>query len=148
SPNGAAGISRDHPPEGLAPSKALSTPVVPLEAERVLLLNPAVFDTRLHWARWQQPTLLLRLATWYRRIGAEVKLIDALARRLDERLRKERQTTLKIGGFDVHKWRYGRSRAAIDRVCRDLAKARWLPDVIYVECLTTFWWEGAAEAIE
>ncbi len=43
---------------------------------RVLLVNPPVYDIRFPWARFQQATLLLRLATVLKHEGHEVKLVD------------------------------------------------------------------------
>lgn len=116
-------------------------------ADRVLLFNPAVHDTRIHWARWHQPNTLLRLATWFRQNGAEVRLVDALYRLPDERLRRERVRTFLVDGEPVHTWRFGQTRAALARELRALSKGGWIPDLVYVECFTTLWWEGAAEAV-
>jgi len=115
--------------------------------QRVLLLNPPVYDTRFHWAKWQQPTLLLRLATHYKRAGADVRFVDALFRRPAERLRRERVGTIDLDGIKVNKWRFGISRAALDSRLRELERSGWQPDQVIVECFTTFWWEGAEEAI-
>jgi hypothetical protein len=128
-------------------SSGRSTAFPARQGQRVLLLNPAVHDTRFHWARWQQPTLLLRLATHYKRAGGEVRLVDALGRSGSERLRRERVGTIDLDGITVNKWRFGISRAALDGRLRDLQRSGWQPDEIIVECFTTFWWEGAAEAI-
>lgn len=108
--------------------------------QRILLLNPPVYDTRFHWARWQQPTLLLRLATHYKRAGAEVRLVDALTRKPSERLRRERVGVIDLDGINVNKWRFGISRAALDNQLRELQRDGWQPDEVVVECFTTFWW--------
>jgi len=116
-------------------------------AERVLLINPPVYDTRLHWAKWQQPASLLRLATYLRHNGTTVKLLDAMHHRSDERLHRERVAFLDLDGLAVPKWRFGLSRSSIVAQLRELAKSGWYPDEVYVEGFTTFWWEGAAEVI-
>ncbi len=46
---------------------------LPTSDERILLINPAVFDTQFHWAAWQQPTNLLRLSTYCGQVGADAK---------------------------------------------------------------------------
>jgi hypothetical protein len=120
---------------------------LPTGAERVLLLNPAVYDTRLPWAQWLQPTLLLRLGTHFRAHGTDAKLLDALYHRPTERIRRKRVAILDLDGQQVFKWRHGITKAAIERYLRDLSRSGWYPDEVYVECFTTFWWEGAAEAI-
>jgi hypothetical protein len=117
-------------------------------AERVLLLNPPVYDTRIHWPKWHQPTTLLRLASHFLRAGADVRIVDAMHRGRTERLRRERVASLDLDGIVVHKWRFGVSNHGLARQLRELARSPWAPDQIYVECLTTFWWQGAAEVAE
>lgn len=41
--------------------------------ERVLLVHSPVYDTRLNWGEWQQPTTLLRLATYWQAKGVQVQ---------------------------------------------------------------------------
>src|SRR5262249_16231768 len=117
-------------------------------AERVLLINPPVYDIRFPWAQYQQPTTLLRLSTFYKRAGAEIRLIDALDHKRGTRLRKERVATLQADGFELDKWRFGISRFAVKTELRSLGVAGWVPDIVYIECPTTFWWEGIAEVVE
>lgn len=118
-----------------------------LQAEKVLLVNPPVYDTRLPWARWAQPTFLLRLGARFRCSGAEVKLIDAISHKSSERLKRKRITSLNLDGINVYKWRYGLPETELKRRFADLKQSAWQPDVVWVQCLTTFWWEGAREAI-
>jgi hypothetical protein len=119
----------------------------PRPVDRALLLNPPVFDTRLHWAKWQQPAGLLQLGSRLQRAGADVKLIDALYQDRDARLRRERVASLDLDGSLVQKWRFGISKHALLTQLRTLARSGWHPDEIYVEGFCTFWWEGVAEVI-
>ena len=118
------------------------------DRERVLLINPPVYDTRLHWAQWQQPTRLLRLGSFLRRSGAEVRLIDSLYNPSQQLLKRKRVALLDIEGLLIPKWRFGRPTSVIASDLTALKKAEWRPDKVYVECFTTFWWEGAAEVIQ
>ncbi|HZR00286.1 MAG TPA: radical SAM protein [Chloroflexota bacterium] len=120
---------------------------LPAPADRVLLVYPPVYDTRLNWAQWQQPSLLLRLARHLRAAGSDVRLIDAVAHRPRERLRRSRVEILDADGQRVHRWRFGPTAAAIAAELRALAKAGWQPDLVYVECQVTPWWEGVAEVV-
>ena len=127
-----------------------TTPPNPLSdtIERALLINPPVYDTRLPWAKWQQPTLLLRLGTYLRQVGTEVKLLDALSKPSTTRLHRERVALLDLDGLKVPKWRYGLAKSALIHELQALAQDGWHPDKVFVECFTTFWWEGAAEAVQ
>jgi hypothetical protein len=120
--------------------------LLPVDGEKILLVNPPVYDTRFHWFQWSQPLGLLQLITYAQTVGADVKLFDALEPSHGSTLRKERVSVLTLDDDKVYKWRFGQTKAALMRKLRDLKKAHWEPDRVYVDCLTTFWWEGAAEA--
>jgi hypothetical protein len=116
-------------------------------AQRILLINPAVFDTRFLWARWQEPTLLAKVSTYFKNQGADVRYVDATANRLGPgRLRRERVREFHLDGLPVSQWRYGESRASLRRQLRALAKGGWAADVVVIECFVSFWWRGVREA--
>lgn len=114
---------------------------------RILLINPPVYDIRLPWAKWQQPDSLLRLAAHYSGMGAHVRLIDAMYRESNQRLKRKRVALLDTDGERSPKWRFGRTVFSIASELRDLGKLGWKPDTIFVEGFATFWWEGAAEVV-
>jgi hypothetical protein len=114
----------------------------------VLLINSPVFDTRLPWARWQQPGLLYRYGSYLRERGAEITMIDALAVPRAGRLRKEKIQQLMLDGQRVDQWRFGRARKEVAAEMRALADRGWAPDSVVVECFTTFWWRGAREMVD
>lgn len=120
---------------------------LPRAAQRVLLLHPPVFDIRIPWAQYLQPVRLLRLSSFFRALGAEVELVDAIARSKEEQLRRLRMRTISVDGKSVYVWRYGITKHDVERQLRALRRNRWVPDIVYVECSTTFWWEGAQEII-
>jgi hypothetical protein len=116
-------------------------------AQRILLINPAVFDTKFLWARWQEPTLLAKVANYYKGKGADLRYVDATANRLGPaRLRRERVREFHLDGLPVSQWRFGESRASLRRQLRGLSKGGWLADVVVIECFVSFWWRGVREA--
>ena len=116
-------------------------------ARRVLLVNPAVFDTKFLWARWQEPTLLAKISTHFKSLGADVRFIDATENRKGAaRLRRERTREFTLDGLTVYQWRYGESEASLRREMRSLAKDGWVPDLVLIECFTSIWWRGVREA--
>lgn len=88
---------------------------------------------------------LLQLATYARSVGADAKLVDALEVSRAAAMRRTRVGELELDDHKVYKWRFGQTRASLQRQLRDLRKLLWEPDRIYIDCFTTFWWEGAAE---
>lgn len=117
-------------------------------AAAFLLVNPPVFDTRLPWARWQQPGLLYRYGSYLRERGAEIRMIDALAVPRAGRLRKEKVRQLTLDGQRVDQWRFGRAHKEVSAEMRALVETGWNPEIVVVECFTTFWWRGAREMVE
>lgn len=116
--------------------------------DRVLLLNPAAYDVRLPWAKFQQPAHLLRLATALRRDGADVRLIDALHTPITDRIPRRRVAVLDMGdGIRINKWRFGVLPTLLIDAMRDLVDQGWRPDTIHVEGSVAYWWEGVAEII-
>lgn len=116
--------------------------------DRVLLVNPPVYDIRFPWAQYHQPATLLRLSTYYKSAGSEVRMVDALDHERGTRIRKERVSTLLMDGYELDKWRFGITRFAVKSELRTLALTGWAPDIVYIEGSTTFWWEGVAEVAE
>jgi hypothetical protein len=114
---------------------------------RVLLCNPPVYDTRFPWARWSQPVTLLQLSTLLRRYGCDVRLLDALSTRPHAILRRRRMGVLTRDGVPLNWWRFGHLPSELSSQLTTLKRAGWLPDEVYIEGFTTFWWEGVAEII-
>src|SRR5439155_16726962 len=78
-----------------------------MSPKRVLLFNPPVYDTRFPWSHWQQPVTLLQLATLLRRNACDVRLIDALYRKPNEKLTRRRMSVLTRGDISINYWRFG-----------------------------------------
>ena len=114
---------------------------------RVMLFNPPAYDTRFPWSRWHQPVTLLQLATLLRRYQYDVRLIDALYVKPNEKLTRRRARILSRGEVSINYWRFGRLQSELAAHIRAWDKEGWQPDDIYIEGFTTFWWEGVIEAI-
>lgn len=119
--------------------------MLPTASDRVLLVNPPVYDTRFPWARWQHPSTLLQLGTYAASIGSKTAMVDFLEDRFRSRLPRSRVSLLEIDDTLVPKWRYGTPEQKFTKALSTLTG--WSPTIVYVECQTTFWWEGAAEAV-
>jgi hypothetical protein len=90
---------------------------------------------------------LFRLARYSIGIGANTNFIDVLSDDRNAYRRRERVDVLDLDRIAVSKWRFGESAYSFVRKLSKLRSGRWMPDRVYVLCGTTFWWEGAAEAI-
>jgi hypothetical protein len=114
---------------------------------RVLLCNPPVYDTRLPWARFQQPVTLLQLSTLLKRFGCDVRLLDALFTEQGATLRRRRMRVLERDGIPLNWWRFGQLPSGLAAQLLAFKREGWQPDEVYVEGFTTFWWEGVAETV-
>lgn len=119
--------------------------MLPIASDRVLLVNPPIYDTRFPWARWQHPSTLLQIGAYAATIGCAVRMVDVLMDRFRSRLPRSRVCLVDIDGSLVPKWRYGTPEQKVAKTLAGLTD--WSPTQVYVECQTTFWWEGAAEAV-
>jgi len=115
---------------------------------RVLLVNPPVYDAKLHWTRWQEPHHLYRIATYFRERGADVRYLDALAGRARGALPRLLAGRFVFDEIPVLQWRYGVRPAQIRRALRALHNEKWHPDRVVVECALPAWWQGAREMFE
>lgn len=115
---------------------------------RVLLFSPPVYDTRFPWSQWQQPLTLLQLGTLLKRNGCDVRLIDALHVKSGDPIRRQRVRIIDRGDVALNYWRFGTLKSYLIAQLRACAREKWFPDAVYIECGTTFWWEGAREVAE
>ena len=118
-----------------------------LISKRVLLFNPSVYDTRFPWSTWQQPIVLLQLATLLRQYQCDIRLVDALYLSPDVSLLRHRERILFRDEIAINYWRFGASRFELSRQLTALKKQGWQPDDVYIESFTTIWWEGVKEAV-
>lgn len=104
---------------------------------------------RLAWVQWQQPTYLLKLATYAHRVRADLRLIDAMHAKTLKALPCQRAELRNLEGVPVQRWRFGLSQADISEQMQELDSKgkQWRHDKVFIECFTTFWWEGAVEMV-
>lgn len=88
---------------------------------------------------------MLRLSTYLRQQGVEIRAVDALSCKVGERLPRHLVSQIELDGTRVNKWRFGAPLPAIRKRFTDLTRSRWVPDLVVIQGLTTFWWEGVVE---
>ncbi len=115
---------------------------------RVLLCNPPIYDTRFPWARFQQPVTLLQLSTLLKRLGCDVRILDALHTEPNTTLRRRRMRVLTRDDIPLNWWRFGQLPSELAAQLIAFKREEWQPDEVYIAGFTTFWWEGVAETVE
>lgn len=113
--------------------------------ERVLLVNPPVYDTKLHWPRWYEPQLLYRASSFFRERGADVRYLDALADRPHKQLPRLLAGRFVMDGMPVQLWRYGLRPAVITRALRSLRASQWSPNKVVIEGAAAWSWQAVRE---
>jgi hypothetical protein len=115
---------------------------------RVLLVNPPVQEKRYHWLKWNQPLELLRLSTWLKeKIGsADIRLFDFMFPDRDGAIPRHKVKETWAGPHAEALWHFGAPFEKFDRYFDDLLKSGWVPDVILVTSLTSYW-HGAIEKL-
>jgi hypothetical protein len=114
---------------------------------RVLLCNPPIYDTRFPWARFQQPVTLLQLSTLLKRLGCDMRILDALHTEPNTTLRRRRMRVFKRDDIPLNWWRFGQLPSELAAQLIAFKREKWEPDEVYIEGFTTFWWEGVAETV-
>jgi hypothetical protein len=136
-------------PGGVSPTtRSGHSDSLPESPQRVLLVNPPIHDTRLPWQRWMQPTVMMRVSTAYRAQGAQIRVLDAMHCKVGERITRRRVDRIAVDGTTLNKWRFGMAPELMAARANAMADEGWMPDVVLIQGLTTFWWEGVAECAE
>jgi hypothetical protein len=117
-------------------------------SRKVLLINPPVYDIRLPWSQWQQPTTLLQISTLLRNYDCDIRLIDSLFVIPSQRLSKSKVDVLTRGETKINYWRFGLQKELIRAKLNEFKEKRWVPEEIYIEGFTTYWWPGVKEVSE
>lgn len=140
--------ARDAKEPGTRPAPVVAPCPKTDQSERALLVNPAIYDVRFNWPQWQTPTRLFQLAAHLESLGTSVKMLDALC------LPSLSKFPKKLVGYVVHdnvkiqKWRFGFEKGALAKALQGLKDTSWIPDIVFVDGFTTFWWEGVREAAD
>ncbi len=121
-------------------------------ADRVLLVNPPVEETRYSWLRWNQPLDLLKLGTFLRsEVGCAVELFDFMKPDRDGRVLEQRLTGARqystVGDERYPMRRYGRPEKEFrdwlvgkQQLChRNEALQVWITS------LCSYWFDGVAQ---
>lgn len=108
---------------------------------RVLLVNPPVQEKRYHWLRWNQPLELLRLSTWVKQEipSADVRLFDFMFPGEKGEVQRHKVKETWAGPQADALWHFGEPFEHFDRYLDELVKRGWVPDVIVVTSLTSYW---------
>ncbi len=119
-----------------------------MQTKRVLLINPPIYDIRLDWARWHQPSGLLQVGNLLRADGKDVVFLDCLESSVRKRVERAKLGTVSVDGLDLIHWHFGWSWNAIEEKLSQLSADKWSPNAIYVTCAMSFWWESARDLIQ
>jgi len=114
---------------------------------RVLLFAPPLYDVRFPWSEWQQPAGLLQLATALRRMGCDLRLVDALSSSPGGALPRRLVRKFTRGEYSVNYWRWGQPTKALQKSLDDLKQEGWYPEDIYLLSGLACQWQGSHEAI-
>jgi radical SAM superfamily enzyme YgiQ (UPF0313 family) len=121
----------------------------PTGFRRALLLNPPVYDAQ-YWARWSQPAGLLRIATYLKKQGYDLGLIDAMETNAlgfvpkTARLVKGSPQLVARGELARAIYHFGTPWDVIEQRMRDLP---WTPDEVWITSIMTYWWESTRDTV-
>ncbi len=115
---------------------------------KVLLVNPPVQEKRYHWLRWNQPLELLRLSTWLKEHvrAADIRLFDFMFPDKDGAIARHKVKETWAGPQAEALWHFGQPYEDFERYLDELLKRGWVPDLILVTSLTSYW-HGAIEKL-
>ncbi|MBI4789853.1 MAG: hypothetical protein HY782_22705 [Chloroflexi bacterium] len=117
------------------------------EKKRILLINPPVYDFRLDWARWHQPCGLLQVGSVLKD-DHDVRLIDCLLPLKGKQTQRKKLDAISAEEIALARWHFGWSWDQIDSKVQELKEENWIPDVIYITCMMTFWWEATRDLVK
>jgi len=129
---------------------------------RALLINPWIYDFAAY-DLWSKPLGLLNIASYLKKAGCDVRLIDCLDR-LDPRLKKflknkpPKTTTFGSGQYhseliekpDIFKSipRHFKRYGMPEELFKDIIRKEPVPDIILVTSGMTFWYPAAFDIID
>jgi hypothetical protein len=125
------------------PSAMTAEDVLRQTQGKVLLINPPVIDSRYSWIKWNQPLDLLKLGT---RLcvehECEVKLYDFMLPATAGTVpRRQFQAEGELPPGEPTRWLFGQLWADFDAFLDSLLGERWVPDIVWITTLTSFWWQ-------
>lgn len=124
-----------------------------------LLINPPVYDTQ-YWGHWRLPHGLLKIGTFLRNEGYNVKLIDCLIGEDRDLVKKQAYLTVKCCSTEVRdytpkkllpdekiKYIFGKSMPELRENLKKLKDNSFIPDEIWITSIMTYWWESTVDVI-
>ena len=118
------------------------------QGQNILLVSPPVYDYRLDWSKWHQPTGLLQLGRFLLQKHKDVRLIDCLHTERGKHLPRHKIGTQEIEGYTLQKWHFGQPLERIKSRIKGLSAQEWTPDTVFVTCMNSVWWESARDTIK
>ena len=119
-----------------------------LRGKRFLLINPPVYDFRLEWAQWHQPTGLLQLARLLLNEEKDVRLVDCLNVEHDKRIPRHKIGNEIMAGYTFPKWHYGLLFEKLEAQVKTFLQDEWVPETVFVTSLNSIWWESTRDTIK
>ena len=142
---------------------------------KALLLQPPVYDTQ-YYPEWSMPSGLLKVSSWLRSLGYDLRLIDCLYPDANGEVPHEIRTVTQVCSTlewplpeyrDMSKRRFGRERTELApnhrykfefgfplrRLEAHLAQPQlfdepsWQPDEVWITSIMTYWWESTRDAV-
>jgi hypothetical protein len=117
---------------------------LPVDQE-VLLLVPPIYDYRLPWASWHQPSGLLQLGSLLRTKKNRLTLIDCLYTN-KKQIPRHKIATIDIEGYKFHKWHYGLPYSALKTQLQNTLTYKF-PDTVLISSQNSIWWEATRDTI-
>lgn len=115
--------------------------------KKVLLVNPPVMDVRYNWIKWNQPLDLLKLASLLKsQYICEVALFDFMVPSSNGKVSQSLDGQKEVLGSTFLIKHYGKKFDYFRKKLSDL-KVEWVPDVIIITSLTSYWWEALPKTI-
>ena len=117
--------------------------------DRILLVNPPVYETRYQWIKWNQPLDLLKLSTFLKaNIGCEVKLFDFMLPRHGKvpKRRLKNTPSIEVNGTTYSLHHFGRPFSEF-KTFADVSLNTWKPTAIWITSLTSYWWQSVRDTI-
>lgn len=117
--------------------------------DRILLINPPVFETRYQWVKWNQPLDLLKLSSFLKdNVGCEVRLFDFMfpVKGKVSRKRLKNFPPIDISDTTYFLNHFGKSFDEFNTFVDEQLKG-WKPTAVWVTSLTSYWWQSLRNTI-
>ena len=76
-----------------------------------------------------------------------MRLFDCLQANPGQKLTRRKVGTVQVEDHSLNLWRFGLPWSRLASRVKSLQKDGWSPELVFVSCFTTTWWQGAQELI-